>query len=103
MLTLRVLCGMQGVVPTLLMVANPTVQYMIYEWLRARLAESKAQGKLKAKRPNYTAGEVFVMSAIAKLGATVVTYPMQLVKSRLQVNQHISPILQTLQLCGSRP
>lgn len=74
----------KGVVPTLLMVANPTVQYMIYEWLRARLAESKAQGKLKAKSPNYTAGEVFVMSAIAKLGATVVTYPMQLVKSRLQ-------------------
>ncbi len=30
------------------------------------------------------AGEFFVMSALAKLGATILTYPILLVKSRLQ-------------------
>ena len=30
------------------------------------------------------AGEFFVMSALAKLGATVLTYPILLVKQRLQ-------------------
>lgn len=75
----------KGVVPTLLMVANPTVQYAIYEWLKARLAEAKLRGKTTTKRPSYSASDIFVMSALAKLGATVMTYPMQLVKSRLQV------------------
>jgi len=74
----------KGVVPTLLMVANPTVQYVIYEWLRARLAESKIRGRAVTKRPTDSAAEIFVMSALAKLGATVMTYPMQLIKSRLQ-------------------
>ena len=30
------------------------------------------------------AGEFFIMSALAKLGATILTYPILLVKSRLQ-------------------
>jgi len=75
----------RGVVPTLVMVTNPTVQYMLYEWLKARLAERKAsQRKHAGSRARETASEIFVMSAIAKLGATLATYPMQLVKSRLQ-------------------
>ena len=32
----------QGVLPSLVMVANPTLQYIMYEWLTARLQEMRA-------------------------------------------------------------
>ena len=31
----------KGVLPSLVMVSNPTVQYVLYEWMLARLAELK--------------------------------------------------------------
>lgn len=43
----------------------------------ARTVGDKSAGKAGA-------GEFFVMSALAKLGATVLTYPILLVKQRLQ-------------------
>ena len=33
----------KGVLPSLVMVSNPTVNYVLYEWLLARLAEVKRQ------------------------------------------------------------
>ncbi len=39
-------------------------------------------GNKVAAKPG--AGEFFLMSALAKLGATILTYPVLLVKSRLQ-------------------
>jgi adenine nucleotide transporter 17 len=73
---------MQGIVPTLVMVINPTVQYALYEWgcnlwrrRHARSAKSKA----------LSSGEVLTVSALAKLGATLATYPILVVKNRIQV------------------
>ncbi|CAN6313538.1 unnamed protein product, partial [Urochloa humidicola] len=77
----------KGLVPTLIMVCNPSIQFMIYETLSKRL-QSKRSGKQLPKR-NLTAMEVFLLGAIAKLGATVVTYPLLVVKSRLQAKQEI--------------
>ncbi|WVZ56079.1 hypothetical protein U9M48_006659 [Paspalum notatum var. saurae] len=77
----------KGLVPTLIMVCNPSIQFMIYETLAKRL-QSKRSGKQLPKR-NLTAMEVFLLGAIAKLGATVVTYPLLVVKSRLQAKQEI--------------
>lgn len=65
---------------------NPTLQYVIYEWLRARLADRKAVTTKSTNRQKETTHEIFVTSALAKLGATLVTYPMLVVKSRLQVS-----------------
>lgn len=63
-----------GVRASLIMVINPTIQYAIYEWLMAaRFA--------KKKRPSSL--QVFLMSAVAKAGATIMTYPMLTVKTRL--------------------
>uniref|UniRef100_A0A0E0M360 Peroxisomal membrane protein n=1 Tax=Oryza punctata TaxID=4537 RepID=A0A0E0M360_ORYPU len=77
----------KGLVPTLIMVCNPSIQFMIYETLAKRL-RSKRSGKELPKK-NLTAMEVFLLGAIAKLGATVVTYPLLVVKSRLQAKQEI--------------
>ncbi|XP_057740916.1 peroxisomal nicotinamide adenine dinucleotide carrier-like [Arachis stenosperma] len=74
----------KGVIPALIMVCNPSIQFMIYEssLKRLRARSSKKQG-------NVTALEVFLLGALAKLGATVSTYPLLVVKSRLQAKQEI--------------
>jgi adenine nucleotide transporter 17 len=72
-------CGLwQGLTPSLVMVANPALQYAFYETV--------AKWRLKRDRKTtLTAPEIFVFGACAKFGATVLTYPLMVVKSRLQV------------------
>lgn len=99
----------RGVAPSLVMVSNPTFNYMFFEWVSARMALAKGR-RAAAARGNGAgggggpkgsllaaaaapvklgAGEVFLASALAKLGATLVTYPILLVKARLQsANAH---------------
>ena len=78
----------RGVVPSLMMVANPALQYAFYErfgdsFLRRRRGENKnAMSSLK-----LTAWEVFLAASFAKMGATVLTYPVLLVKTRLQASE----------------
>lgn len=68
----------QGLTPSLIMVSNPALQYAFYETSsRWRLRRS---GK-----STLSAAEVFVLGAVAKFGATMATYPLMVVKSRLQV------------------
>ncbi|KZV55475.1 peroxisomal nicotinamide adenine dinucleotide carrier, partial [Dorcoceras hygrometricum] len=71
----------KGVFPTLIMVSNPAIQFMLYESLVKRLK------KRRKNNSEVTALEIFLLGALAKLGATVVTYPLLVVKSRLQAKQ----------------
>ena len=76
----------RGVVPSLMMVANPALQYAFYEragdsFLRRRRGEN-ARVPIK-----LTAWEVFLAASFAKMGATVLTYPVLLVKTRLQASE----------------
>ncbi|GMH06709.1 hypothetical protein Nepgr_008549 [Nepenthes gracilis] len=77
----------KGIIPTLVMVCNPSIQFMIYETSLKSLKEKRAANKQGLK--NVTALEVFILGALAKLGATVATYPLLVVKSRLQAKQDI--------------
>ncbi|KAK2983241.1 hypothetical protein RJ640_023361 [Escallonia rubra] len=70
----------KGVFPTLIMVSNPSIQFMLYETLLKKLKERRASSKKGNK-------SIFLLGALAKLGATVVTYPILVVKSRLQAKQ----------------
>ncbi|XP_004307616.1 PREDICTED: peroxisomal nicotinamide adenine dinucleotide carrier [Fragaria vesca subsp. vesca] len=75
----------RGVFPTLIMVSNPSMQFMLYETMLKKLKKRRA---LSNKTNNgVTAVEIFLLGALAKLGATVVTYPLLVVKSRLQAKQ----------------
>ncbi|VAI08130.1 unnamed protein product [Triticum turgidum subsp. durum] len=76
----------KGLVPTLIMVCNPSIQFMIYETLSKRL-KSKRSGKRFPKK-NITAMEVFLIGAMAKLGATLVTYPLLVVKVKIYLAVH---------------
>ncbi|KAK1317054.1 Peroxisomal nicotinamide adenine dinucleotide carrier [Acorus calamus] len=77
----------KGIIPTLIMVCNPSIQFMIYETSLKKLRFRRAANKRGSK--NVTALEVFLLGALAKLGATLCTYPLLVVKSRLQAKQDI--------------
>lgn len=77
----------KGIVPTLIMVCNPSIQFMIYETSLKRLKAKRAANNPAFK--NVSAWEVFLLGALAKLGATLATYPLLVVKSRLQAKQEI--------------
>ncbi|KAN0033431.1 hypothetical protein ACTA71_002858 [Dictyostelium dimigraforme] len=67
----------KGLIPALILVSNPSVQFVSYEKLRALWRRQSGRTKLGGL-------EVFFLGAIAKLIAGIVTYPYLLVKSRLQ-------------------
>lgn len=69
------------------MVSNPAIQFMLYETLLKKLKKRRASNFKGAQ--GLTAIEVFLLGAVAKLGATLVTYPLLVVKARLQAKQMI--------------
>ncbi|KAI7843799.1 hypothetical protein COHA_002697 [Chlorella ohadii] len=71
-----------GTAASLIMVINPTLQYALYEWLQA--ARAKLRRGTKGGPPaRASAWEIFLLSSLAKLGATLVTYPMMNIKTRM--------------------
>mmetsp|Transcript_24438 Transcript_24438/g.34258 ORF Transcript_24438/g.34258 Transcript_24438/m.34258 type:complete len:319 (+) Transcript_24438:52-1008(+) len=70
----------KGIVPALILVSNPAIQYMVFEKLKAMY---------EAKRPGQklTPLHHFLLGAIGKTIATIITYPYIVVKSRLQMKQ----------------
>lgn len=77
----------KGLIPTLIMVSNPSIQFMLYETLLKKLKKRRASNSKGAD--GFTALEIFLLGAIAKLGATVVTYPLLVLKARLQAKQSV--------------
>ncbi|XP_019186205.1 PREDICTED: peroxisomal nicotinamide adenine dinucleotide carrier-like [Ipomoea nil] len=75
----------KGVIPALIMVSNPSIQFMIYETSLKHLKTKRN----KHNTETVSALEVFLLGALAKLGATISTYPLLVVKSRLQAKQEI--------------
>mmetsp|Transcript_32116 Transcript_32116/g.39531 ORF Transcript_32116/g.39531 Transcript_32116/m.39531 type:complete len:336 (-) Transcript_32116:693-1700(-) len=72
----------KGVGPSLILVSNPSIQFVCYEQLRIPMA------KIAEKRgTSITSLEFFVMGAIAKALATVFTYPLQIAQSRLRADR----------------
>ncbi|XP_069052997.1 peroxisomal membrane protein PMP34 [Lepisosteus oculatus] len=78
-----VLALWNGTLPSLLLVLNPAVQFMIYEGLKRQLMRGAHRELLSL--------EVFVIGAVAKAVATTVTYPLQTVQSILRFGQHAQP------------
>ncbi|KAJ3121998.1 hypothetical protein HK098_003183 [Nowakowskiella sp. JEL0407] len=68
----------KGLVPALILVINPIIQFTVFEQLQERLKRSKKV---------LSSWDFFFLGAISKLIATAGTYPYILVKSRMQVDQ----------------
>ncbi|KAI5862268.1 mitochondrial carrier [Durotheca rogersii] len=67
----------RGVVPALVLVANPILQYTLFEQLRNAYE--------RRRRRSATPAVAFVLGALGKLFATTITYPYIVVKSRMHV------------------
>ncbi|KAJ2909534.1 hypothetical protein GGI21_001785 [Coemansia aciculifera] len=72
-----VLALWQGIIPALILVINPIIQYTAFEQLKNRVERVRKLGSL----------DFFVLGAISKLAATSITYPYILLKSRMQLKQ----------------
>ncbi|XP_072224518.1 peroxisomal membrane protein PMP34 [Leuresthes tenuis] len=68
-----------GTFPSLLLVLNPAIQFMIYEGLKRQLRRGVPR--------ELSSLEVFMIGAIAKAIATTVTYPLQTIQSILRFGQ----------------
>lgn len=71
-----------GTMPSLMLVANPAIQFMTYESIKRRVISS-----LDGAQPS--AWIFFIMGGIAKMIATSITYPLQLVQTKLRVSNII--------------
>ncbi|ELK07988.1 Peroxisomal membrane protein PMP34 [Pteropus alecto] len=77
-----------GTFPSLLLVFNPAIHFMFYEGLKRQLLK---------KRKKLSSLDVFIIGAVAKAIATIVTYPMQTVQSILRFGRHrLNPENRTL-------
>lgn len=70
-----------GVLPALVLVINPILQYTIFEKLKDVLE----------KRRRVTPRDAFFLGALGKLAATSITYPYITVKSRMHVASKDGP------------
>ncbi|CAB3251714.1 unnamed protein product [Arctia plantaginis] len=75
-----------GTLPSLLLVSNPAIQFMVYEYLKRQL---KSQG-------SFHTLTAFIIGAIAKAVATTLTYPLQLIQSRLRAGTSLKPLFRDM-------
>eukprot|EP00916_Digyalum_oweni_P008983 GHVL01015123.1.p1 GENE.GHVL01015123.1~~GHVL01015123.1.p1 ORF type:complete len:360 (-),score=56.48 GHVL01015123.1:1473-2483(-) len=88
---------MAGIGPSLVLVANPALQFVVYEKLKSVIVNLKHAYAAKMGRrqyaqwlsstPRLSSTEFFLIGALAKLASTVATYPHQVAKTRLQSKQ----------------
>lgn len=67
-----------GAVSSLVLVSNPAIQFMIYESVKRRVTNVTGS--------NPSAWVYFTIGAFAKTVATALTYPLQLVQTKLRVS-----------------
>jgi hypothetical protein len=73
----------KGLAPSLLLCSNPSIHYTVFDLLKANLLEGRSQQKLSLS-------ESFAMGLIAKLTATLATYPLIRAKILLMVTHRKS-------------
>ena len=73
----------KGVGPSLILVSNPSIQFVAYERLRGPMQE------MAEKRGSPLSNlEFFIMGFIAKAIATILTYPLQIAQSKMRANRN---------------
>lgn len=79
-----------GVGPALILVSSPAIQFGAYEWLRALLLKARSAALLAAGNggvAHLSSLDFFLLGALSKILATLITFPTQVLKSQLQKDQ----------------
>jgi adenine nucleotide transporter 17 len=63
---------------SLWLVSNPIIQFSVYEFLK----------RLKGKGQNLSSIQAFVLGAVSKMVATLLTYPLQVAQTRLRMPEY---------------
>jgi len=74
-----------GCAASLILVSNPTIQFVTYDFIKKSVTNWR-QGR--GMGTALSALELFLLGAVAKAIATVITYPLQLAQSKLRHGGH---------------
>eukprot|EP00210_Caulerpa_lentillifera_P007580 g7240.t1 len=75
----------RGLGPSLLLCTNPAIQFAIYEELRRIVVYLNKSTKSRIKSSEkLTSGAAFFIGGASKVTASIVTYPTQVMRSRIQ-------------------
>lgn len=69
-----------GSIPSLVLVSNPAIQFMLYESLKRRTMNLLGNGD--GSNVVLSSGVIFALGAISKSISTIITYPLQVVQSK---------------------
>lgn len=72
----------KGLVPSLLLCSNPSINYTVYDWFKAKVLLYRTTGP---NDHNLTLSEAFTLGLLAKFTATIMTYPLIRAKVMLMV------------------
>lgn len=81
--TNRSLSMWKGIVPSLLLCSNPSIQYTVFELLKTKVTDGRSDKLLNLR-------EAFLTGLVAKLIATIATYPLIQAKVMLMVTHQNS-------------
>ncbi|KAG8190538.1 hypothetical protein JTE90_004113 [Oedothorax gibbosus] len=80
-----------GMIPSLFLISNPSIQFTVYEAMKAECCKMVGGN-------NMGAFTYFVIGALAKSVSTVLTYPLQVVQSKLRYGSEQMKKLTMLQI-----
>jgi Mitochondrial carrier protein len=80
----------RGLVPSLMLCANPAINYTVYDALKDRVLRHRQQQQSPRGKPQLSALQAFGLGIIAKFVATLVTYPLIRAKVLLMVGSTTS-------------
>lgn len=73
----------KGFVPSLLLCSNPSIQYTVFELIKTKILDARSDQRLNLR-------EAFITGLVAKLVATIATYPLIRAKVMLMVTNQKS-------------
>ncbi|KAJ3274008.1 Smad nuclear-interacting protein 1 [Terramyces sp. JEL0728] len=78
----------KGILPAMVLVVNPVIQFAVFERLKKRLLKSTRY---------LTSSHYFLLGAFSKLCATLATYPYILLRSRLHIKREKASMIDEFQ------
>jgi Mitochondrial carrier protein len=97
----KVLTLWRGLAPALLLCSNPAIHYSVYDTLKFYILKSRTPTVKPKSKNSLTMSESFALGLVAKLAATIVTYPLIRAKVILMVRSKVAD--EDLEGCSGSP